>query len=215
MSRGGFKINRNSDEYASSERVSWIDQFADNIHKASKTAVEVARERSEVSLHDQISSVMSNKPAHSSVESLVKELQDRTGLSEYLKRAAANPEGRKITADMDYDSIFAKVKQSVKEDIINYCKNTIATHRGQITVPAIQYDILAQFKGEGIQPQDVDEDSVARCISQLISEELMKHPPADLRSEQLGSGVGVLDVEENDEDNSDIFSGLMPANNGG
>jgi len=213
MSRGGFKIKRTSDEYAASERVSWIDQFADDIQKASKTAVEVARQRSEVSLHDQVSSVMHNKPAHSSVESLVQELQDRAGLSEYLRRNAdASGEGK--VAATDYDGIFANVKQSVKEDIINYCKNTIATHRGQTTVPAIQYDILAQFQNEGIQSQDVDEPSVARCISQLISEELNRHPPADLRSEQLGSGVGVLDVDENDDDNSDVLSGLMPASGG-
>ncbi|MBC8294549.1 MAG: hypothetical protein H8E55_01935 [Pelagibacterales bacterium] len=210
MSRDNFKINRNSHDYVRSERVNWLDEFVDNLEKSSrpKSAVEVARERSQTSVLDQISGIVGNKSTHATVESKVKELQDRVGLTEYLNRVSSDKESAKI-ASLDMNDAFDKFGPKMKDDIINFCRNKISTHRGQIAVPAVQHDILTTFKQYGLQPQDVDTDKVAECISNLIESELRNNPSTDISNPDLGKGVGVTDMDD-DNSNSDFMAGLLP-----
>jgi hypothetical protein len=75
----------------------WIDLLATKIRidsekiasAASKTAVEVARERNhQPSIYEMMSAIVSGqKPKYSSVEEAVQDYQRRTGLADYLKRA--------------------------------------------------------------------------------------------------------------------------------
>lgn len=202
MSRGGFKINRNSYEYARSERVDWLDNFADQFAKDHpKSAVEVARERDQraQSIHDQIRSIIFNNPHHT-VESKVKEMQDRTGLTEYLKRAADESATNK-------NDIFAKFGPQMKQDIISFCKNRISSYRGQIAIPAVQEDLLSSFRQQGLQPQDVYTEDVARFINNLIMDEQKLNPPTNNNS----SDLGLLDKNlDDDSDNNDFFKSIMP-----
>lgn len=76
----------------------WLEDFAERLAldeataqtrvKVAKTAVEVARERQQAqpSIYEMMSSIISgNKPKHSSVEEAVKDYQNRTGLTQYIK----------------------------------------------------------------------------------------------------------------------------------
>ena len=211
MSRGGYKINRSAHDYVRSERVSWLDQFAETIDKASKTAVEVARERDFISLHDQINSIVSRKPAYATVEDVVEDYQKRTGLVDYLK-AQSNPgeTSDKVAFSLSqYDDVFAEYP-AIRDKIMSFAKNKVSTSYGQVSVPAIQREIFTQFASDGLQPQDVDNEEVAKFISDLITEAQRETPPSDLSSVELGKGVGVIDVDEDDEENNDFYRGLMP-----
>jgi len=179
MSRGNFKFNRgDAHERASSERVSWLDSFADNLaakEKGNESAVDVGRKRSQQSLYDQINYVVRNKPHHATVESAVKELQDRVGLTEYLKRVSSGDEGAQKTAQQEEDVFDADVPASVQDEIKTFIKNYIKTHRGQISVPAVQSDAAGVFK-KYISPDQFDSDKVAIYINNLITEEIKLNP---------------------------------------
>lgn len=204
MSRGGFKINKNSYEYARSERVDWLDTFADQYAEDSKaspdkSAVQVARERQYQSMHEQISSIVGDS-THATVESKVQDMQERTGLTAYLQSMATDQHVQKAM------NVFAQFGPKMQEDLMNFCRNKIAAHRGQISIPALQHDLLATFRQHGIQPQDVNNEEVARCISGLIVDELKMNPPADVSSPDLGK---VDNLEEDDNESADFFKGLQ------
>ena len=86
----------------------------------------------------------------------------------------------------------------------------IANDYGQVTVPGIQDEILSQYGSAGIQPQDIENKRVAEFISDLITAEQRQTPSTDLSVEDIGKGVGIIDVEDNDEANTDFYHGLMP-----
>jgi len=73
----------------------WLDSFARQLAvKESKTAVEVARERNQQSIYQQMSALISNPTGSSkfsSVDEIVEDYQNRTGLSEYLKKIQSAP----------------------------------------------------------------------------------------------------------------------------
>ena len=228
MSRG-FKINRHSYDYAASERVDWLDSFADKIEEASQTtAVEVARQRSQVTMHDQISSIMMGgtpSSSYATVDDAVRDMQERTGLGEYLKRVSnklkADKTASEIASEIDgkleecdnlaENSAFKDLSPKLKESIINYCMNKISTHRGQVTVPDVQHDVLMTFKSSGLQPQDVNCEPVARLISGMILKEQQTSPAKDENNLNMGLGVGRDDIDPNDSDNQDWMKLMTPS----
>jgi hypothetical protein len=212
MSRGGFKVSRNGTyDYSAGERVSWLDELASNIEKASKNAVEVARHRSQQSLVDQISSIMHGSQSHGTVESVVQDMQERVGLTAYLNRLEADTdETAKFAQEgVPKQDIFSTLDSQLANDVLVFITNKIATHRGRIHLPAVQEDVLATFKNKGIKPEDINNADVAKYISDAIASELDKQPALDMPSGDLGRGVGVEDVEA-DPANTDFFHGLLP-----
>lgn len=202
MSRGGFKVNKNSYEYARSERVNWLDTFADEYDKATssskdRSAVDVARERNQQSVYEQVSALVGQ---HATVESKVQDMQERTGLTTYLK-SMASAEEVEVCSDT-----FSKFGPKMQEDLMSFCRNKIAAHRGQCTVSQLQYDLLSTFRQHGIQPHDVHNEDVARCISGLIVDELRINPP----TETVGPELGKVDpTEDDEEDGPDFFSAFQ------
>lgn len=209
MSRA-YKINRNS-SWASSERVDWLDALADDINNASKrTAVQVGRYRNQLSLYDQISSIVTNQTAaHQTVEGIVQEMHERVGLKGYLDTVANNEKANKVAQKNERP--FDRLDSDTQDNLTNFCKNKISTHRGQTSVPAVQHDLLSVFKNSGIRPEDINNECVARFISNLIAEEQGLNPTIDSNNVEIGKGVGVVDMEADDSDNTDFMKGLMPA----
>jgi len=206
MSRGGYKVNRQSHDYGSGERVSWIDSFAERINEASTTtAVEVARYRNEISVHDQISSILHNKPAHShsSVESLVNELRDRVGLTTYLKMSEDKEDKQKTASE----EVFKDMSDELRNKIITIGKNIISTHRGQLSLPELEHELLE--KVEELDAADIGEDEL-RHLSAMIVEEAKLHPPIKDDIRNIGLGVGIHDDADSSDDDDDVFKGLMP-----
>lgn len=128
---------RNSGIFTNTEEVSreprqtpnWLDRFADSLYaqetqmvkQASKTAVEVVRERAyQPSIYEMMSAIVSaKKPKYSSVEEAVLDYQKRTGLEDYIKLTAASKlksiASEIVTASEDEDDADDKKKD---DDIV-------------------------------------------------------------------------------------------------
>jgi len=208
MSRSGFKTAIGSPNVIINKRISWLDEFAENIHTASKTAVEVARYRNELSLHDQINSIVSRQPTHATVADVVQEYHERTGLTKYLemKRAEDNKLD-KVAFSMGNYSDLLKDFPTIRDDVMNFAKNKIDTNYGQTSVPNIQSEILMQFRE--LQPQDVENEKMAKFISDLITKAQLETPSATFNSTNLGKDVG-LNLDDAKEDNTDFYKPLLP-----
>lgn len=219
MSRGGAKISRVDNEFERAEMPDWLGRFADSLNK-SKTAVEVARLRDqkaqEYSILNQISSLVSNKPRHATVESVVEEMKERTGLNSYLGRISSDDSVKKKAEDptlkieVVLPESLAKYKNCA-EDISNFIINTIDNMHGQgVTIPQIQHDIIHLFgKKFGVLPQDVLNDQVAKYINDCILSSASKYNFTAEHNSNIGVGVGRSEVE--DDDSRDAFAVLMPA----
>ena len=206
-----FKINKNAGyEVLSGERVGWLDRFADNYEKQQKSAVEVARERSQKSLYEQITSIVSgNNSRYASVESKVQDLQERVGLKEYLKRISSEKEENTKLAAEEFSGVLENVNDDLKEKIATFCKNKIETYRGHISILAIQKEIIETFKNQGVRPQDIDDPKVAEIINTMIKEEKSNNPDQQVNDMNLGKGVGI-NLDDDDNANTDSFGALMP-----
>jgi hypothetical protein len=219
MSRGGSKINRADGDYErSSSMPKWLTNFADSLNKQ-KSAVQVARDRDheagQYSILNQISNLVSDKPRHATVDSIVKEMRERTGLDDYLKRISAKADIKKnlkVEANKE-ESVLPKSLSKYKkcsDDIINYIRNTISnTHGMGVTIPQLQHDILYTFgKRYGLETQDVLNDDVAKYINDCIVS-AQSHIVPEEHNPNIGAGVGRTEGET-DED-KDAFAILMPA----
>lgn len=196
------KIIRDNYDYVRSERVDWLDQFADKIHQASKTAVEVARNRQEKSVYEQINSLINNKQSNErTVESVVRELQERAGLNIYLE-SRSSKENEKTAQEQ----IFPNLPLDVQKDIYNFIKNKIETHHGQISLPAVQHEIIEIFKHKGVHPEDVNNEKVARFINNLIIQQMRLNPVIN-NNVEVGKGVGT-DTDDNNYDDGKMFGVL-------
>lgn len=220
MSRGGIKISRVSESEPTdcAERVDWLDAFArkmkQNEAKVPANAVDAARTRDANSLFDQISSILSKKPIHSSVEEKVQDYQERIGLKEYISRmsAAKEEEARKKLAgeaeQVDLPDSFSKLSDKDREDIVNFIRNKCDTHHGNIQVPALIEEVSQTFRQRGVQPQDVNDVKFEKFVSDEIVKAKKKNPTVDEHNVNIGLGVGL--ETDLDTDNGDLFDSLMP-----
>jgi hypothetical protein len=124
---------RNNGIFTNTEEISreprqtpnWLDRFADSLYaqetmvkQASKTAVEVVRERAyQPSVYEMMSAIVSaKKPKYSSVEEAVLDYQKRTGLEDYIKLTAASKlksiASEIVTASEDEDDADDKKKSN-------------------------------------------------------------------------------------------------------
>lgn len=195
------------------ERIDWLDNFADRIAKVSsdpRTAVEAARTRDQQSIMDQISSIMSGKATSAnSVESKIQDMQERTGLKEYLRRMKSAQEHSEDMSKIDrLPESFADLPESTQNDVQNYVKNLIETHHGNIHIPAIQESVIQTFRLKGVHPKHINDQAFEKYISDCILDQKKKHPSFEEHNSNLGRGVG-LDGEI-DPENNDFFSSLMP-----
>lgn len=203
MSRG-IKITRtNHYEYDRGDRVDWVEEFLESFAKNNtENAVEAARKRDQA-IYDQISAIIGGKPH--TVESKVQELQERVGLKEYLNRTT-----QKTAQATEEPALFPNLDEKTRNSILTLIRNKIKTHHGQISIPAVQHEVLSIFQNQGVTPQDINTPAVAKFINQIIIEENQISPPSNLDNPNIGKGVGVIDIDDDTNANSDFFKGLMP-----
>jgi hypothetical protein len=164
------KITRQSYyEHGRSERVGWLDNFAKeqaDKNPALLTVVETARQRDQKSILDQISYVINNKPAHASVDSVVQELQVRTGLSEYLKRLSAVNEQNKKTAEEKEDvrqieeKAFENFTPEMKKKIVTFIENKLEANP-HLSEQAIIEDLAKTFRTGKTEDECVSEEEIS------------------------------------------------------
>ena len=209
-------ISRNADEHIEEDH--WLKQFQKNLQKGAVQPKSVDQY-----LFDQINSIMNGKGAkYPSVAAAVKDMQDRSGLTEYLNKVHASEDDddngtvMKNASD-DNDTIDKKVPMeeiapivvkkcpSIKDTLHNIVKET----RGNSSIPAI-IDRLRSIHSVDISDgKDWDDDNLVILVSKVNLEEKKNNHSVD-----NFSNLGVrndLSSEEEDPSNSDAFFALMPA----
>lgn len=189
-------VRDDSLKYAPYKRVEWIDRFAREY--AQKLAAQPKDKSS--SVYDQVQSMFGNRNKHHTVDSLVKEMQEKIGLKDYLSALSSEEQkdGKKVTQAQLQEAnkqvtIFPNVDNTIRDQIIQYIKNKIKTHRGAIAIPALQEAIVHVFRSDGIQSKDVNDEAVAKFINQMIIEEKQRNPIKDFTDPNLGKGIGTTD----------------------
>lgn len=188
----------------------WLDRFAAELG----TVVEQARERnSQHSLHDQINSVVNNMPLRT-VDSLVQDMQERTGLSQYLKNISAKERVNKrtleaIAADLtksaeEYSDV-PKLFQDIPETK-SFIDNMVKGSHGTIAIEAVIESLKECYaKDSDFDMVKVEDDAVREYInSQLASH---KQEDRDHNDANIGTPEITTD-DENDPDNTDMFANI-------
>jgi len=216
------KIQRTSYDYERPEMPNWLAQFANSLNSNGKpkSAVEVARNRSSQSILDQISSLVVTRPKHSTVDSIVDELRERTGLKQYLENLSRgssedslkkklNRKADRHTLNNDNKLPKSLSQYRCADNIVSFVNNTIETMHGKgVTIPQLQQDILSTFGSRyGISSKDVMNNEVAKYLNDcIISAQTGASLPED--NPNIGAGLGST---ENEDEDKDAFKTLLPA----
>lgn len=227
MSRNrGFE--RDGFNSSSSEAPSWLEDFAVNWEKSATTAVEEARKRqADSDYYSQIVSIVGGKKKHATVDSIVKEYQELTGLSKYLKTLAEKESNTVKTAQShgqnqhqdssalisvtegDFDLLPKDLSDKTKEKIKTFVTNKINSYSGHISIPAIQDDLLKVLKNDGLEPYHVYDPNVAKFIGLILSE----YEKDNKMNSDLDPNLGKAIIEiEDDGSNKDFLHSLQNKN---
>jgi hypothetical protein len=201
-------------EYVRSERVDWLDAFAKEQAKkenSQSTAVDKARERDQKSMLDQISYIIDKKPRHASVESAVKDMQDRTGLSEYIKRLSVLNETGKKTAQeekpvVDVNKLMEPFEPELQKKIFTFVKNKVESSQGNLATGAIVADLAHTLRQDGLDESDISTEDFSNWIDQL-RDDVKKRFPMDMGNDQNFGKDTAIDDESNMND--DVFKNMM------
>ncbi len=227
MSRNrGFE--RDSFSSNSSNVSSWLEEFAVNWEKSATTAVEESRKRqADSDYYSQIVSIVGGKRKHATVDSIVKEYQELTGLSKYLKTLAERESQTVKTAQThgqlqhqdshslisvsegDVDLLPEDLSDKTKEKIKTFVNNKINSYAGHVSIPAIQDDLLKVLKNDGLEPYHVYDPKMAKFIGLALSsyeENNQMHSDLD-----PNLGRAIIEIED-DGSNKDFLHSLQNKN---
>jgi hypothetical protein len=229
MSRNRM-FDRDNFTSSGSSSPSWLDEFAVQWEKTSSaTAVEAARLRqSETDYYSQISSIVSGKKKHATVDSIVKEYQELTGLKQYLKTLAekedASKDNIKTAQDMspsngtvinnsvvmisvdESDELGLDVSDVLKEKIKSFVNNKVNSYYGHISIPAIQDDLLKSLKNDGLEAYHVYDSKLSKFIGKCLESYNKNHP----RTTNVDGNLGKAIIEiEDDGSNRDFLHSLQ------
>lgn len=209
-------VSRNADEHIEEDH--WLKQFQKNLQKGAVQPKPVDQY-----LFDQINSIMNGRGnKYPSVEAAVKDMQDRSGLTEYLNKVHASEEdedssGVTKNASDNNNTIDKKVPvEEVMPIVVKKCpaikdtlQNIVRETRGNSSIPAI-IDRLRNIHSVDVSDgKDWDDDDLIILVSRVNLEAKKNNPSVD-----NFSNLGVRDdlsTDEEDPSNSDAFYALMPA----
>jgi hypothetical protein len=207
MSRNGAFIRDSSGSSSS-----WLEEFASEWEKkATTTAVDEARKRqAELDFYSQISSIVGGKRKHATVDSIVQEYQELTGLKKYLqtlaeqdpksqekiKTAQYNSENNseKVLINVNEDMLPSDMSDTLKEQIKTLINNKIETYNGFISIPAIQDDLLKSLKHQGIEAHQVYDSNMVKFIGNCLRDYQEHHPRQDNHNPHLGEAI--IEIED-------------------
>lgn len=210
---------------SASSTPSWLEEFAVQWEKkAATTAVDEARKRqADADYYSQINSIVGGKRKHATVDSIVQEYQELTGLKQYLKTLAEqntaisgniksaqlheasnstviNNSVVMISVD-ENEGLPEDLSDDVKEKIKTFIKNKINSYNGYVSIPAIQDDLLKTLKNDGLEAHHVYDSKLAKLIGNQLQEYKMHHhKPVD-----SGANLGRAIIEIKDDGSNEDF----------
>lgn len=184
----------------------WLKQFQKTLEKEA-----VQSKKNDQSLFDQINSIMNKKSKYPSVEAAVQEMQERSGLTDYLKR----------TNNIEKESAVKSIKtaQSVKSNLPTVIQkypaikatleNYINSTNGNLPVPAIIDKIKSIHRNDVTDSEDWEDDNLIRFVSKL---NLLAKSANTSNYQQYNNLGSYQDTKDDDIDpsNTDAFHSLNP-----
>jgi len=209
----------------SSATPSWLEEFAVAWEKQAGTAVDAARKRqADSDYYSQIVSIVGGNKKHATVDSIVKEYQELTGLNKYLKTLAekedqknniktaqlnSKNENQLFSVSEDYEDLLpSDLDERLKNKIKIFVKNKVDSNNGHTSIPAVQEGLLKSLKNEGIEPYHVYDPTMAKFIGSAL-EKYEKNNLSNNFDSELGKAV--IEIED-DGSNKDFLHSLQNKN---
>jgi hypothetical protein len=202
-------IVKQSDWRSAKSESSLIDDFQKNLEKLS-----VQPYRSEEdSIYNQISSIMGNRPRFSSVQAAVRDMQNRSGLTDYLKKlnSESQTNSKKIASEdsRNLNVVGILQNQSIKSTI----DNIISDNHGAMDISQV-LSRAKQIHGTEVSDNVMwDQRELFEYIKKKSDE--CRRDNGQVNDSNLGrrpSGKDILDTA--DPSNTDAFHSLNPAISG-
>ncbi len=206
-----------SDQYVtkpSTKRIAWLDDFArKEIEKEKKAQSSSNFSDKENSLINQINSVLYPSQKPTTLAGLIQDLQERAGLKEYMKIVSTKENAQVKSASEVIPECLKKLPPDIQQTVMNFIVNKVKTYHGNVSIPAIQLDVLNIFRHQGVSAQDIESAEMAAWINQIIIDEQKNSPSRNDVNNSIGLGVGTANdgKHEGDGQNSDAFINLMPS----
>lgn len=191
----------------------WLNSFAKNYNK---TIVDETRERNSRhhSLHDQINSIVNNVPLRT-VDSVVKDMQERTGLAQHLHSISANESQSKQSSLQSIASMINKKGDEYKDmpqlfqdipETKSFIDNMAKGSHGTLAIEAIVESLKDCYsKNPDFEIAKAEDNAVRRYINeQLVSH---RHDMKDDNDANIGMPETLPD-DTNDPDNTDMFANI-------
>ena len=202
-------IVKQSDWRSAKSESSLIDDFQKNLEKLSVQPYKSEEE----SIYNQISSIMGNKPRFNSVQAAVRDMQNRSGLTDYLKKLnSQNQSDSKKTASEDNQNVNADSilkNQSIKSTI----DNIISDNHGVMDISQV-LSRAKEIHGTEVSDNAMwDQRELLEYIKKKSDE--CRRDSSQANDSNLGrrpSGKDILDTA--DPSNTDAFHSLNPAISG-
>lgn len=162
------------------------------------TAVEEARSRNNASIYEDIANILN--PQKHTVESKVKELQERTGLKLFLEKQSKSNAEKKANLKS-----LKETNPELFNILIEFIKNRCETVKGMTSISNIQQEVLNTFRKEGLTTEIVFDSDLVKYIDKCISSNLnTSHDKHDY----IHLSRSVPQADEEDASNTDFFHGI-------
>lgn len=203
-------INRQSDSDSSSDN--WLHQLESNLQKAAVQPRSV-----DVSMFEQINSIMNGKSKYPSVEAAVEDMKARSGLTAYLNKksetSTTDDKATKTAADknkvidkkIDLTPMVIQKCPQIKSTLENYIKDS----KGNLSIPAIIEKMRSIHQKDVSDAKDWDDDKLLRLVSKMNLQAKTDNPDSYQNYSNLGKRE-VMNNADIDTGNTDAFKGLNP-----
>lgn len=207
-------VSRNADN--SIEEDHWLKQFQKKLEKGA-----VQPKAVDDYLFDQMNSIMHGNAKYPSVAAAVKDMQDRSGLTEYLDKVKQSEEEVDETTvtktASDNNNVIDKETPAEGTPIVikkfpaikDTLQNIVNESKGNLSIPAIIDRLKSIHHSDISEGKDWEDEALIIFVSKVNLEEKKNNPHIDNYSNLGRRNDAVYD--DVDSSNMDVFNILMPA----
>jgi hypothetical protein len=182
----------------------WFNQIKDNLEKS---AVQPVSD----SIFNQINSIVNTKSKHKTVASVVEEMKQRSGLTDYLKKQELNKVSEQVNNEKTASEHAKNMPSVIKKcpSILRTFENYIRDTNGNLPIPAIIDKVKSIHYSDVPVDKDWEEDNLLHLVSQLNLHAKKNNPNILQHYTNLGVSERTNDMDL-DPSNIDAFHALMP-----